>query len=575
MMASSVSCLTFGAFRLDPANDLLLRDGAVVALPPKAVRVLQVLVQRRGEVVEKEALLADVWPDGDIEENNVAQAICAIRTALGDRRRPHRAVQTIAGRGYRFVLPSVATGPARPSPTAPREPARSAAPLTAAPLTAIRLAVRAFRFLGTGTDRGDEGWATALTEAVFTRLAGDPRVRPVMAPHDASIAVQASVQRGSDRLRVSVQLIDLADGVALWGEIFDAQLTDPLDAQDELTQRIVSGVITRVAPRTATGVTPSRLGDRAYLAYLKGRFLLGRRTRAALFEAVRVFSGIAQEPSLAGLAHVGLAEAYTLLGEYDYVPAQQALATARIAAQKALAMGLGGQAHTSLAEARLYCDWDPAGAEREYQRAIALEPQYVTAHHWYGWYLVTQGRFDEGLSELQCAHELDPLSLAVATDLGWALMCAEEYDGAIEHLRHAADMDPTFFLAPYYLGLTHGLQGDAEAAIRELQNAEAIEDNPQVVGQLGFAYASVGRMDQAKRRLRRLEARSPREYVSPYLIALLHAGLEDQDCAFGWFTRAVSERSASLLWPGTKQLQSRFGAGSRLDRLLSDSGLPR
>lgn len=598
----------FGAFRVDPANLLLLRDGLAVPLPPKAFQVLLVLLERIGDVVEKDELLTRVWPEGFVEENNVAQAVRAIRAALDDGQRPYRYVETIPGRGYRLSR-RAAAGADASAGAGTGLGSGSAEWLDAAPAIEAAtddarapLIVRPFRWLGEDAGGEADVIAPGLTDAMFTRLANEPRLRPVLASSSGliggfsgglgggltgalagslvggqaprALALQGSLQHAAGRLRVSVQLVNVADNVATWGATFDEPFTNPLDLQDVLSARIAAAVMARLAPDARVESTRLRFDDRAYLAYQKGRYLLGRRTRGALLDAIQHFTQALETGGNPGPAQVGLAEAYTLLGEFDYMSAPQALAKARAAAQEALALGLRGEPYTSLAEARFYCDWDSPGAEREYRRAIALEPRYATAHHWYGWYLVTQRRFDDGFEELQVAHELDPLSLIITTDLGWALMCAEDYDRAVEHLQHAASLDPTFFFAPYYLGLAYSLQGKYEDAIRELHKAELIEDNPQVGAQLGFAYGVIGRPDIARERLRWLEARARYEYVSPYLMALIHAGIDDQEHALGWFTRAVGERSASLLWPGTKLIRPQLRSTPGIDRLLESSGFP-
>lgn len=281
-----------------------------------------------------------------------------------------------------------------------------------------------------------------------------------------------------------------------------------------------------------------------------------------------------QSSRLAPTACVSLAETHALLGEYDYLPVGTSLPEARTAATRALAMGARGEAYVSLAEAKLYCDWDLPGAEKEYHRAMALEPRYATTHHWYGWYLVTRGRYTEGLAALRHAHSLDPQSLIVTVDLGWALMCAEDYDRAIEHLRYAGSMDPTFFLAPYSLAVAYILQLRYEDALTELRHAERIENNAQVVAHMGFVMGALGRQAEARDRLAELRRRSKREYVSPYLISLVHAGLGEAPQALTWLTRAVQERSASLLWPGVKVIRAHIGPMPGVDRLLGDSGFP-
>lgn len=556
--------LAFGPFVADLEARLLLHGGAVKPLAPRAFRLLTVLLERAGEVVPKDDLFAEVWPEQFVEENNLAQAIRSIRRALDDTGRPSRYLQTVAGRGYRF-MPSAPVTYAPHGPLLPHRPP---------PPTLI--IVGHFEWIGT-PDRMFSGLlGPGLESATLTRLANEPvvSVRRLCNEHplpDGAVVLEGSIRRVDDCIRIDVRLVN-ADGVVKWGQSFDGCPSGVLAAEDFFSTRIARAVSESVGSGSTNGRGP--FDDTTYFAYLRARYLLGRRTRAALLEAVELFTQAVSSERLTALAWLGLAEAYALLGEYDYMPVRASLQEARAAATQALATGARGEAYTALAEAKLYCDWDLPGAEEDYGRALALEPRYATTHHWYGWYLVTRGRFDEGLAALHNAHSLDPHSLIVTSDLGWGLMCAGQFERSFEHLTHAKLMDRTFFLAPYYLAIGFIMRREYEAALEELREAAEIERNAQVVAYMGFALAMIGRADDAREHLRELQKMARSEYVSPYLISLVHAGLGEPSRALHWLAKAVNERAASLMWPGVDVLRSQVVPTAELDRLLGRSGFP-
>ena len=221
---------------------------------------------------------------------------------------------------------------------------------------------------------------------------------------------------------------------------------------------------------------------------------------------------------------------------------------ARVAAEKALLIDEAlAEAHASLAFVRMHYEWDWPGAEREFKRAIELNPSYATAHHWYAYYLVARGRTDESLVEIKRAQEIDPLSLIISTDVGEMYFFARQYDRAIEQSKKTLELDPNFDLAIRLLGWAYLQKGMHQEAITELQRAVHLSGRRDSTALLGYAYAVVGMRDEAKKVLSELKEMEKRSYVAPFEISLVYTGLNEKDQAFTWLEKAYDDRSGSLI----------------------------
>ena len=304
----------------------------------------------------------------------------------------------------------------------------------------------------------------------------------------------------------------------------------------------------------------------AHDLYLKGRFYWNKRTVDALKKSIEYFNqAIEKDPNYA-LAYTGLADCYLSLGfsfDAGSLSPSEAIPKAKAAALKALEMDdTFAEAHTSLAFMKLNYDWDWSGAEKEFKRAIELNPNYDNAHHWYSHYLTAMGQTEESLAESKRALALDQLGLIINVHLGWHYFYARQYDLAIEQFRRTLEMDPNYGLTHWYLGMTYGQKAMFAEAITELRQAkELLPGNVGVEADMGHAYAVSGNREEAQKVVDELKELSKRRYISSYHIALVYTGLGERDQAFEWLEKAYKERSDLLVY---------LKVEPRLDSLRSD-----
>src|SRR5262249_52215363 len=269
----------------------------------------------------------------------------------------------------------------------------------------------------------------------------------------------------------------------------------------------------------------------AYQLYLKGRFFWNKRTGQNLNRAAEYFDqAIAADPQYA-LSYVGVADAYVLMALYGAGVPQDSYPKAKAAAEKALQLNESlAEAHTSMAQIYCYYEIDPSRAAREFERAVELNPNYPTAHQWYGSSaLASLGRFDEAIAQVKRAIELDPLSLVINSDLGNTYYRARRYDEAIAQLRKTIDLDPSFYYAHWNLGSALAAKGEIDAAIQEFKKARELNDDPSMLGLLANIYGKSGNHAEAARLQEQLETLSKQRYVSAYCFALVYLGLGDKD----------------------------------------------
>jgi tetratricopeptide (TPR) repeat protein len=288
----------------------------------------------------------------------------------------------------------------------------------------------------------------------------------------------------------------------------------------------------------------------AYQLYLKGRYLWNRRTPETLRQATEYFQRAINKDSGYALAWAGLADCYAVYAVYDLLPPREAIPKTKEAASRALALDdTLAEAHAALAYVKGLYEWDWPGAERGFKRAIELDPNYSTAHHWYALYLEAMGRLDEAIAETKRAQETDPLSLIANVTAGQALYFARRYDQAIEQARRAIEMDPSFYLAHWLLAMVYEQAGRYEDAIAEGQKAlNASGGAPSALSVLGHAYAASGKRSEALKVLAELKNLSKQRYVSPLYIAVIYVGLGDKVHALEWLEKAHNDRSDRLCW---------------------------
>ena len=365
---------------------------------------------------------------------------------------------------------------------------------------------------------------------------------------NVTTVLEGSVRKAANRLRITAQLINVADGFHLWSEKYDREADDVFAIQDEISLAIVDKLRVRLIPgEKARLAGKATLNPAAHEAYLKGRYFWNQRG-TGVSKAIDFFHAALAEDENYALAHAGLADAYASLGFYGYLPPREVMPKARDAAQKALAIDDGlVEAHSSLGFVLTVFDWDWEGARKEFLRAFELNPSYGPARYWYTNLLLIQGQLEEAIAEVELGLKHDPLSMYMQTFLGIVLLAGKKYAQAAEQLRKTLELDPTFFIARSTLGLTYANQSRVEDGIAEIQEAIARSDRDQLpVTALGMVYAAAGDRRRAREVLTELEQRARDGYISAINIAAIHAQLGDKNKALEWLEKAYEERSPML-----------------------------
>ncbi|MFN2532892.1 MAG: protein kinase [Pyrinomonadaceae bacterium] len=386
------------------------------------------------------------------------------------------------------------------------------------------------------------------------------------------------VQRG-ENLTISAELVDIRYNKLLWGEQYERKTSELLSTQREIAREIVDKLKLKVSgqePGLAKHYTES---NEAYQLYLKGRFYFNKRSEEGMQKALDNFQqSIEKDPTFA-LAYAGLADTYDLLATPDAggtVRPNEALPKAKAAALKALEIDESlAEPHVSLAHVKYYYDRDWPGAEREFKRAIELNPNYPQAHHWYAIYLVWSGRENEGLAEIRRAQDLDPLSLPINMSVGWLLCDTNRTDEGIEQLRRTLEMDPAFVIAHQRLALCYARKGAYDEAIAEYQ--KIIDLGAKVLGTAGLAqiYAMAGNRSQAQKELGELQDLSKQRNVASTLLAFIYAGLGDKDQAFVWLNKAVDEHDLTMVRLKIDHRFESLRSDPRFANLVKQIGLPQ
>jgi TolB-like protein/DNA-binding winged helix-turn-helix (wHTH) protein/Tfp pilus assembly protein PilF len=614
---------------LDLRRYELRRGSSVLKLEKIPMELMILLVERRDQLVGREEIIARVWgKDVFLDtEQGINTAIRKIRLTLGDDPNDPRFLQTIVGKGYRFVgpitvIPATAPAPA-PVPTTDEEtqPSRPKTALRwklvafAAVFMLVSAAVVAFRYFdwirwfprppvhsiavlplkNLSGNPADEYFADGMTDELITNLAKISALRvtsytsvskykttskplPQVAQElQVDGIIEGSVLRSGDQVRITAQLIYAPRDQHLWAEEYQRYVRDVLYLQREVARDIAEQVRVTLTPNEQKRLaTAGAVDPVAYESYLRGRSFWNQRSEASLLKAIDQFNkAIEADPGYAP-AYSGLADCYTTLGYLSYLDPLDAFPRARDAALKALELDPSlAEAHTSLAYFNLYHAWNWAEAENEFKKAIELNPNYATAHDWYSYYLMAMGRFDDAWKEVNRAHELDPLSVTISTDIGFNYYYRRSYDEAINQLRATLSVSPKFPLAHLWLGRAYQQKKMYPEAIDEFNKTDAALPGWVVtIAGMGHAYGEWGHQAEAKQVLVRLNEMAREKYVTPYGVALVYAGLGDKDQAFAWLNKAVAGRSHWLVWLNRDPRWDRIRSDPRFDDLQKRIGLP-
>ncbi|MGI8735524.1 MAG: tetratricopeptide repeat protein [Pyrinomonadaceae bacterium] len=459
------------------------------------------------------------------------------------------------------------------------------------------IAVLPFRVLGgigPAENTGDEYLGLGLTDALITRLSNVQRlivrptssvlryrgvaVDPLLAGRDLGVdyVVDGSLRRAGDQLRITAQLLSVGEGVTRWAEQFDERATDVLQIEDSISEQVATALLPQLTRDEKRQLSKRGTENpEAFESYLRGRLLLEHLTVTGFAKALECYNhAIELDPEYA-LAYTGIADYYNWLGVFGIRSFAECSAAAKEAASKAVALDpTSAEAYTALGFATVCHDFDWAVAEGQHRRAIEINPNYATAHHWFGFHLAMVGRFDEALRELSRARELDPLSPSIMQAQGWCYYQARRFDESITTYRNMLEAVPDFSygLGTFAWTLRHA--GDANEAVEVAKKAVALSGGQIFVAVLGASYAAAGQVDEALAILGQLHEMSQHTYVSPYQRALIHLALGEKDTALALLREAYVVNDGWLVWLGVEPQLDPLRGEPEFEELLTKTRNP-
>jgi TolB-like protein len=545
----------FGDFELDVAGYSLRRGGQQVRLERRPMDLLILLVQRRRELVSRNDIVERLWGPGvfvDVDMG-VNTAIRKIRQVLGDAPETPAFVETVSGKGYRFIADVQAVQPAT-------------APLTS---RAVTLAVLPFENLG-GTPEHDyiaDGFTEEATTALGqidpehlrvigrTSVMGYKRTTKPLAEIGrelgATYVIEGSIRAEGKRWRVTSKLIRVHDQVQTWSASFDSEPSSMLEFQRELSKAIAEPIRLRLSPErlTALGRRQSR-NPEAYDLYLRGRHLWNQLTPPTNRRAVEHFARATELDPEYSLAWSGLADAFSASPINADARPLDVWPRARDAAAHAVGCGPDiAESQTSQGMVHYWLDWDWPESEAAYRKALVLDPSSAHAYRMLGVLLGTGGRHAEARAAMQHARELDPLQPMNHAFSAHIALLARDYSTGLEFARQATVVGPAFWIGYFQLAWAHERLGNMELALEALRDAETFASgNSKMISLRGYILATAGRRNEAAEVLSTLEAIARERYVPPYAFALVYAGLEHRERALEWLEHAYTVRDVHLIW---------------------------
>jgi TolB-like protein/DNA-binding winged helix-turn-helix (wHTH) protein/Tfp pilus assembly protein PilF len=615
----------FGLFEVQLPASELRKEGLKVRLQDQPFRILVALLRQPGQVVTREELRRELWTAGTFVsfDNALNNAVNRLREALGDSAEQARFVETLPRQGYRFIAPvEELAAPARVGAAETAAPAPTGGfhldkRVVMAGLGLLAVAVLAFAmvrpssapraervmlavlpFVNLSGEAQDEYFSDGLTEEMIAQLGRlqpsrlgviartsamryrntDKGVDQIGRDLGVDYVLEGGVGRAAGRVRVNARLIQVSDQAQVWSGSYERALADVLEVQATMARAIATEIHLHLTPEEQAWLGARRsVQPEGYSLYLEGRYHLNKRTEEGLRRGLERFQqALAIAPDHA-LAQAGLADAHLLLGAGDYSvhPPREAMPRAKAAAQRAVQLdGSRAEPHTTLAFIAFTYEWDWPVAEAAFRRALALDPNYATAHHWYALYLKALGRGDEALAEARRAQDLDPLSLIIGTDRAWALYHLRRYDEAVAQCERVLALDADFALARWNLGQALVQKGEAGRAVEEIEHALRLAGpSPVFQASLAEALSAAGRRAEAVHILSGLQAQATQRYVSPADLARVHVALGETDRAFALLEKAFDERSDFFVNLKVDPRLDRLRADPRFLRLLARVGL--
>ena len=395
-------------------------------------------------------------------------------------------------------------------------------------------------------------------------------IDPQVAGRDLNVraVLMTRVVHHGDNLSISTELVDVRNNRHIWGERYNRKLADVLSLQDDISRDITNELRVKLSREQREALTKhSTQNTEAYQVYLKGRYYWNKRTEEGFHKAIALFQDAIEKDPAYALAYAGLADCYTLLGAWSYLPPKESYPRGKSAAIKALELDEKlAEAHASLARNKIGFDWDWSGARTEFERALQLNPNYATGHYWYSYYYLAMGRLDDAAREMRRAVDLDPLSLNINAEMGRTLIYQRQYDAAIEQELKTLELDPAFSLAHDMLAIAYLQKGRyAEALVEARQSAHGTA--------IARAYLKSGDVVNARKVVAELKELANTRYVSAQRIAYEYAGIDDKEQAFQWLERAYDERSLRPDFMKVDPWYDDLRSDSRFQNLMRRAGL--
>jgi len=563
--------IRFGIYELDLQSRELRKRGLKIRLQEQPFRILSLLLERPGEVISREALRETLWPGGTFVEfeHSLNTAVNKIRTALGDDAESPRFIETLPRLGYRFVAPVEGRSE------------RVGCEAQSAPSIAV------LPFASLSGDKENEYFSDGLAEEILNALTQVPGlrvvartsafyyrgkdvdVREIGSALNVEYILEGSVRRLGDRIRVTVQLINSADGYHFWSERYDRRMADVFDIQDEISQAIADKLRVQFGGEKPLMKRPTANLE-AYTLYLKGRHLGNQFTGDGWRKAIECFERASTEDPNYAAPQAGLAVAYTYLAIHGWARPREVMLDAKACALKALELDETlAEAHCALGFVQTFFEWDWRGAESEYQRAMALNPRDALIRIYYSLLLMYTGRADTAFREARRAWEQEPISEEVNRLMVYISFVTGRCEEAVAHGRKAVELYPHGSGIHNLLGFAYAHRGRYQDAIQVLQEASVMTGGDLVYGWgLGYVYARQGRRNEALAILESLERPRSESYFSPTLMAGLYGALGELDRAFEFLETAYEERDGFLVAVGVDPTFDTLRGDPRCHELL-------
>ncbi|HEX6047552.1 MAG TPA: tetratricopeptide repeat protein [Pyrinomonadaceae bacterium] len=578
----------FHGFRLEEAQLRLLYDDHAVPLKPKILDLLLFLIKKRGQLIGKDELMKEIWPDAIVEENNITVSMSILRKTLSEVRSDCQFIETVPRRGYRFVAEVRELSPDRVAVAASSHGVQ--VEVEDDPVDSLAV----IPMEGPNKDFNADYLSDGITESIINVLSRIPRLRVLACstvfrfkgqtidPQEVGNILKVKavmmirVMMLGDTVVIRSELVKVADGSQLWGEQYNRSPSDILAIQEEIARAITASLKFKLTRNDRISLAKRwTYNSEAYNLYLRGRYFWNKYSKEWVLKAIEVFKQAIAIDSNYALAYCGLADAYFRLSNVHFPPSE-VFPKAKEAALRALEIDPNlAEAHSSLGLVKVYYDYDWEGAEAELREALRLNPDLVLAHQRFGSYLTFMGRFEEAIRCYHAALELDPFSLQINMNLATTYYLRGEYERAINHLNKTSELEPNYMPTHFVMGCVYIQQGRLEEAIEEFQFIYKMDEESYLaLGFMGYAHALAGQRAEAETLLNVLQEISQRKYVSPYSMLVIHLALGPEERVFELLEELYQERNDWLVWLKVSPELRPLRNDPRLKSLMRQIGFP-